>query len=74
MANIDITPSASFSLLRTLAAPFVALGNAMIRIAEANSQLHQAQFLQSLSDEELTNRGLTRDDIVRHVFAGRLGF
>ncbi|WP_370230108.1 DUF1127 domain-containing protein [Cognatishimia sp.] len=74
MANIDITPRASGSLLSILAAPFVAIGTAMVRISEANSQLKRAQFLQSLSDEELASRGLTRDEIVRHVFAGHIGF
>jgi len=38
-------------------------------MGEAQSRTRQIQFLQSLTDEELRQRGLTRDRIVHHVFA-----
>lgn len=56
------------AILRALAAPFNALGNGMIVMAEANSRVRQADFLHTLSDAELAERGLRRDDIARHVF------
>ena len=55
-----------------LAAPFLAFGRILMKIAEANSRFEQVQRLQSLSDEDLAARGLTRDGIVRHVFRDRM--
>jgi hypothetical protein len=60
------------SLGARLAAPFVAFGRILMKIAEANSRFEQVQRLQSLSDEDLAARGLTRDGIVRHVFRDRM--
>ncbi|MEC7763052.1 MAG: DUF1127 domain-containing protein [Pseudomonadota bacterium] len=36
---------------------------------EARSRQAEIAALESLTDEELSERGLTRDTIVRHVFA-----
>ena len=47
---------------------FRALFDGVLRYAESNSRLKQVEQLQSLSDEELTAKGIRRDDIVRHVF------
>jgi uncharacterized protein YjiS (DUF1127 family) len=43
-------------------------------VAYANAQTRRDQImaLSALSDEELAERGLTRDGIVRHVFADKL--
>ena len=41
--------------------------------AEAVSRKNEISFLNSLTDEELAARGLTRDRIVHHVFRDRLG-
>ncbi|MCB1358656.1 MAG: DUF1127 domain-containing protein [Maritimibacter sp.] len=41
-------------------------------ITEAHSRSDQVMKLQALSDDELAARGLTRDEIVRHVFADKL--
>lgn len=68
MAYITAHSGAGSALLHNIAAPFIALGNALIRLGEANSRVKQAEFLQSLSDEQLAARGLTRDEIARHVF------
>ena len=51
------------SILHVLAAPFNAIGRGLIAIAEANSRQDQVAYLESLSDEELAKRGLTRDGI-----------
>lgn len=52
--------------------PLVGLGtsilNLMTRIAESNSRVREIERLSALSDEALEQRGLTRADIVRHVF------
>ena len=55
-----------------IAAPFLAFGRMLLKVAEANSRFEQVQRLQSLSDEDLAARGLTRDGIVRHVFRDRM--
>lgn len=47
---------------------FAALGNALVGIGEANSKLRQVEALQALSDQELAQRGIKREDIVRTVF------
>lgn len=62
------------SILHLLAAPFTAIGKAMVAIAEANSRQDQVAYLESLSDEDLAKRGLTRDGIVMHVFRDCAGF
>ncbi|MFU1478479.1 DUF1127 domain-containing protein [Roseovarius sp. C7] len=45
-----------------------ALGDALTSIVEHNGRLRRMQWLQDMSDEELAERGLKREDIVRHVF------
>ena len=68
MATTITAPSTVNGAFNLLAAPFVAIGNWMIRLAESNTQVRKAQFLYGLSDEELAKRGLKREDIVTHVF------
>lgn len=68
MATTTTAPSTVNGAFSLLAAPFVAIGNWMIRLAESNTQVRKAQFLYSLSDEDLAKRGLKREDIVTHVF------
>ncbi len=73
MANTALNITAPVSILSILSAPFVALGNALIAMGEASSRTEEVQLLQSLTDEELAARGLKRDEIVRHVFADKMG-
>ena len=42
--------------------------NFLVSISTAQSRVRQIEFLCALSDEELDQRGLTRQDIVRHVY------
>ncbi|MEP2530148.1 DUF1127 domain-containing protein [Shimia sp.] len=56
------------SLASTLAAPFVTFGNWLIAIGEKDSRYRRAQFLASLTDEQLAVRGLKREDIAREAF------
>lgn len=57
------------AVLRVLASPFVAIGNFMVAMGEASSRAKAVEYLNSLSDEDLAKKGLTREDIVRRVFA-----
>lgn len=72
MANTALNITAPVSFLNVISAPFVAIGNALVAVAEASSRTEEIEFLQSQTDEELAARGLTRDEIVRHVFADKL--
>jgi len=42
--------------------------NFLVSISTAQSRVRQIEFLCALSDEELAERGLSRQDIVRHVY------
>ncbi|CUH54017.1 DUF1127 domain-containing protein [Shimia sp. R11_0] len=68
MALTDTHSSAPLSLGKILAAPFVAIGNFLVAMMENNSRVQHVQALNALSDAELAERGLKRDDIVAHVF------
>lgn len=68
MAYIATNPSASLSN------PFARLGNrvlsALVRMAERDSRYQHMQALMAMSDEQLAERGLRRDDIPARVFGG----
>lgn len=68
MAHISVNAPAHHSILRVLAAPFVAIGNVLIAIGEANSRSQQVQRLHDMDDAELAARGIKRDEIAHHVF------
>ena len=42
--------------------------NFLVSISTAQSRVRQIEFLCALTDEELAERGLSRQDIVRHVY------
>ncbi len=67
MAYTTLHTGARSAILHNLAVPFIALGNALVRLGEANSRTTVA-YLQSLSDEDLAKRGITRDEIAHYVF------
>jgi len=58
------------NLLNALAAPFKVLGQVFVNIAECSSINREITFLSGLSDEQLAERDLTREDIVLHVVRG----
>ncbi|OWU68729.1 DUF1127 domain-containing protein [Marinibacterium profundimaris] len=47
---------------------FASIGNALVLAAEANPRMKRVQALQRLSDAQLAERGIKREDIVRVVF------
>ncbi|MCB1336071.1 MAG: DUF1127 domain-containing protein [Maritimibacter sp.] len=66
MAHIAIQTGVARPSLRAALTRIAAL---FVAYTEARSRYPQVQALQALSDDQLAERGLTRDDIVRHVFA-----
>jgi uncharacterized protein YjiS (DUF1127 family) len=69
MATAAATQSApAFSVFLK---PFVAFGNFLVTLAEQDSRLQAMRALNAMSDEELAQRGIKRDDIVQTVFAGK---
>lgn len=73
MASTDYTTAkapAGFGLVHALASPFVALGAAMVRLAEKSSYMKEVRALQEMSDAELAALGTTREAEVRRIFAG----
>ena len=49
-----------------------AIFNALTRIAENNPRYKKMKQLSAMSDEQLAEIGLRRDDIARHVYGDRL--
>ncbi len=47
---------------------FATIGNALVLMSTANARVRQVEQLQSLSNEQLAERGIRREDIARHVF------
>lgn len=57
----------------SLAKRFVnALWDGLVRLGENSSIMRQIDALNALSDAELAERGLTREEILHRVFAGRM--
>lgn len=49
-----------------------ALGKGLMAVAERDSRMQKIRALQALSDAELAEMGLERDDIARYVMPGYL--
>ena len=60
---------APFNPLGLIAGFFRAIGNGLVHLAESNHRVNRARTLMELSDEELAQRGLKREDVVKHVFS-----
>lgn len=66
------TSARSFSLaapLAVLADIFSGIWDALIRIGDANSKVQQIKALSAMTDAELAERGLKREDIIRRVMS-----
>lgn len=72
MAHITTHRTAGRDLLGTLAAPFVSIFNGLVWLAEINPKYQALQRLSQMTDAELAERGLRRDEIVQHVLGPRL--
>ena len=62
-------PTSLVSVLKILAKPFVAIGNLLVAMGEANDRSRKVQDLMAMSDAELAERGIKRDQIVQHIFS-----
>ena len=47
---------------------FRAIGSALIAIGEANQKVRRVEQMQNMSDQELAELGVKREDIARYVF------
>ena len=74
MAHTAHHPSFGTAVLHGLARPFITIWDSLCNQATKHARLDQIQFLESLSDEELAQRGLRRDGILAHVYRDRWGF
>lgn len=72
MAHVSTTAPAAHPIFHAIAEAFLAIGRTLVAIPEANEKIRQVEILNAMSDEELAKRGLHREDIARHVFAGSL--
>jgi uncharacterized protein YjiS (DUF1127 family) len=68
MAHSSTHHDASLSLSGAFHRFSSALGNIFLAWAESDSRLRQMEALNALSDAELAERGLRRDEIARFVF------
>lgn len=51
---------------------FRSIFNALVFLAESDHRMKSIERLTAMSDDELAQRGLKREDIVRHVFRDSL--
>ena len=68
MAHPTTESSFAPGLRARLDAFFATIGQGMNAYMESRSRMHQINRLNALSDEELAEMGLKRDEIPRHVF------
>lgn len=68
MANIAAHTHTTAGPRRGLNALFTAIGDFFTTVAASDRRLRQVDYLQSLTDAELAERGIRRDEIVHHVF------
>lgn len=63
-------PRARFleTILNTVQRVAVGFFDTLINLAESNSRLRRIETLKAMSDKELSELGLKREDIVPHVF------
>lgn len=67
MAHITFTPTVT-PITEFLMRPLRAVGNFMVAIMESNSRIQLVDKLNAMSDAELAELGVKRDEIVHHVF------
>jgi uncharacterized protein YjiS (DUF1127 family) len=69
MANYATQITApAFDLAGILRRGASAIGRVMVAMSESNARMQAVQRLNEMSDAQLAERGLKREDIVHHVF------
>lgn len=72
MANAAIEIQNQSNVWSYIKAPFAFIGNFLVSLAETNVYIARIETLNAMTDEQLAERGLKREDIVRHVFADKM--
>ena len=67
MAHITFTPTVT-PITEFFMRPLRAVGNHMAAIMDSNSRIQLVDQLNAMSDAELAELGIKRDEIVQHVF------
>lgn len=70
LAQTDFAPALRAQVDRF----FARVGQGFNTYLECLARRDEIEYLNNLSDAELANRGLTRDQIVQHVFRDKLVF
>ncbi len=71
MAHITFTPTVTpvtEVLMRPLRRSLRAVGNFMVSTMDSNSRIQLVNQLNAMSDVQLAELGVKRDEIVQHVF------
>lgn len=68
MASTTYFSTAKNGFGKSFSTAFNGFLNTMSAAMEAHPRMRRVQALQAMSDEKLAERGLKREDIVRHVF------
>ncbi|MDK3074796.1 DUF1127 domain-containing protein [Sedimentitalea sp. JM2-8] len=68
MAHTSTHNDAHFSIFGAIQNVFSTIGSAFVMMAQSDSRMRQIEALNALSDAELAERGLRRDEIARYVF------
>ncbi|SEN82325.1 DUF1127 domain-containing protein [Palleronia pelagia] len=70
MADISFHPThVAQDALSSIKNLFAQIGHGLVAMGENSSRYRRLTALNRLSDAQLAERGLKREDIVRHVFA-----
>lgn len=68
MADTSIHTSTGFNFIAGLERFWSGLASSMETLAKTQSRVRQMEALSNLSDDQLAQRGMKREDIARHVF------
>jgi len=72
MTTITTNTTSTISTTNRIAGFFIAVWDGLVALGGANAKVREMEYLSSLSDEALAERGLRRDDIVEYVFRSYL--
>ncbi|MFV0491881.1 MAG: hypothetical protein ACK5M4_08690 [Pseudorhodobacter sp.] len=69
MAYATTTATQNSNIRNILIAPFRAVWNSLIMLAETGPRMEQIRKLNDTTDEELAARGLTREGEIQRIFS-----
>lgn len=68
MADLTHAPSSPISLLGWIATPLRVIGDAFATMPDLARRTRAVEQLLAQSDDQLSAQGLSRDEVVHHVF------